>query len=95
MFVRQAYQIITLTGNWTEYLGNLARYRLSIAEDKYISTTSRTVATHWYKKAPQNQPMIGRLDNYLGSVGRRKLRQFSPDAKSLTCVREGARNRTH
>lgn len=92
-FIYLAYQMMallfetvpTFTDTWIECLGDLARYRMAIEEDKEIHSIWGGVAAHWYNMASDRHPSIGRLYHHLGILERPSLRKMFLYAKSLTC----------
>lgn len=93
-FIYLAYQMMALlyetvpsfTDTWIECLGDLARYRMAIEEDKETHATWGSVAARWYTMTSDRHPAIGRLYHHLGILERPSLRKFCFYAKSLTCV---------
>ncbi|KXT12825.1 hypothetical protein AC579_7602 [Pseudocercospora musae] len=93
-FIYLAYQMMALlfetvpsfTDTWIECLGDLARYRMAIEEEKESHATWGGVAARWYTMASDRHPAIGRLYHHLGILERPSLRKFCFYAKSLTCV---------
>ncbi|EME84402.1 uncharacterized protein MYCFIDRAFT_207267 [Pseudocercospora fijiensis CIRAD86] len=93
-FIYLAYQMMALlfetvpgfTDTWIECLGDLARYRMAIEEEKEAHATWGGVAARWYTMASDRHPAIGRLYHHLGILERPSLRKFCLYAKSLTCV---------
>lgn len=93
-FIYLAYQMMallfetvpTFTDTWIECLGDLARYRMAIEEEKEAHATWGGVAARWYTMASDRHPAIGRLYHHLGILERPSLRKFCFYAKSLTCV---------
>ena len=93
-FIYLAYQMMallfiivpTFTDTWIECLGDLARYRMAIEEDKEIHSIWGGVAARWYSLASNRHPQIGRLYHRLGVLERPSLRKMSLYAKSLTTV---------
>lgn len=93
-FIYLAYQMMALlyetvpsfTDTWIECLGDLARYRMAIEEEKETHATWGGVAARWYTMASDRHPAIGRLYHHLGILERPSLRKFCFYAKSLTCV---------
>ncbi|KXT07026.1 hypothetical protein AC578_7286 [Pseudocercospora eumusae] len=93
-FIYLAYQMMALlfetvpsfTDTWIECLGDLARYRMAIEEEKEAHATWGGVAARWYTMASDRHPAIGRLYHHLGILERPSLRKFCFYAKSLTCV---------
>ena len=92
-FIYLAYQMMallfetvpTFTDTWIECLGDLARYRMAIEEDKEIHSIWGGVAARWYNMASDRHPSIGRLYHHLGILERPSLRKMFLYAKSLTC----------
>ena len=93
-FIYLAYQMIALLletvptykDTWIECLGDLARYRMAIEEEREAHATWGGVAARWYTLANDRHPAIGRLNHHLGILERPSLRKFFLYAKSLTCV---------
>lgn len=93
-FIYLAYQMKALlyetvpvfTDTWIECLGDLARYRMAIEEDKEVHATWGGVAGRWYTMASDKHPKIGRLYHHLGILERPSLRKFYFYARSLTSV---------
>ncbi|TKA81930.1 hypothetical protein B0A55_01927 [Friedmanniomyces simplex] len=93
-FIYLAYQMMTLLyetapiflDTWIECLGDLARYRMSIEEEKEPHAQWGYVAASWYIKASDRHPQIGRLYHHLAILERPSLRKFACYGKSLTCV---------
>ncbi|KAK4502247.1 hypothetical protein PRZ48_005672 [Zasmidium cellare] len=93
-FIYLAYQMMALlletvpsfTDTWIECLGDLARYRMAIEEEKEAHATWGGVAARWYTMASDRHPAIGRLYHHLGILERPSLRKFCLYAKSLSCV---------
>ncbi|KAI5362473.1 putative tetratricopeptide-like helical domain superfamily, DNA/RNA-binding domain, Est1-type [Septoria linicola] len=93
-FIYLAYQMMALlfetvpsfTDTWIECLGDLARYRMAIEEEKEAHATWGGVAARWYTMASDRHPAIGRLYHHLGILERPSLRKFCFYSKSLTCV---------
>ncbi|KAK5711099.1 hypothetical protein LTR17_018556 [Elasticomyces elasticus] len=71
---------------WIECLGDLARYRMAIEEEKESHAQWGGVAASWYIKASDRHPQIGRLYHHLAILERPSLRKFACYGKSLTCV---------
>ena len=61
----------TFIDTWIECLGDLARYRMAIEEEKEAHATWGGVAAHWYNMASDRHPAIGRLNHHLGKFGLR------------------------
>lgn len=93
-FICLAYQMISLlletvpgfTDTWIECLGDLARYRMAIEEDREIHTTWGGVAARWYTMAADRHPSVGRLYHHSGILERPSLRKFYFYARALTSV---------
>ncbi|KAK3068969.1 hypothetical protein LTR53_013047 [Teratosphaeriaceae sp. CCFEE 6253] len=93
-FIYLAYQMMALLyetvpgflDTWIECLGDLARYRMAIEEDKEPHAQWGCVAASWYIKASDRHPQIGRLYHHLAILERPSLRKFACYGKSLTCV---------
>lgn len=93
-FIYLAYQMMALlfetvpsfTDTWIECLGDLARYRMAIEEEREAHGTWGGVAARWYTMASDRHPAIGRLYHHLGILERPSLRKFCLYSKSLTCV---------
>ncbi|KAK1085329.1 hypothetical protein LTR48_004632 [Friedmanniomyces endolithicus] len=93
-FIYLAYQMMALLyetapiflDTWIECLGDLARYRMSIEDEKEPHAQWGCVAASWYIKASDRHPQIGRLYHHLAILERPSLRKFACYGKSLTCV---------
>lgn len=93
-FVYLAYQMMALlfetvpifTDTWIECLGDLARYRMAIEDEKESHSVWGGVAASWYNTASDRHPSIGRLYHHLGILERPSLRKLFFYGKSLTCV---------
>ncbi|KAF2723963.1 hypothetical protein K431DRAFT_218859, partial [Polychaeton citri CBS 116435] len=93
-FIYLAYQMIALLyetvesfkDTWIECLGDLARYRMAIEEEREAHATWGGVAARWYTLANDRHPAVGRLNHHLGILERPSLRKMYFYAKSLTCV---------
>ena len=93
-FIYLAYQMMALlfetvpifTDTWIECLGDLARYRMAIEEEKEAHSIWGGVAARWYNTASDRHPNIGRLYHHLGILERPSLRKYFLYSKSLTCV---------
>ncbi|KAK4623550.1 hypothetical protein CLAFUW4_05715 [Fulvia fulva] len=93
-FIYLAYQMMallyetvpTFTDTWIECLGDLARYRMAIEEEKEAHAIWGGVAARWYILASDRHPAIGRLYHHLGILERPSLRKLCLYTKSLTCV---------
>ena len=93
-FIYLAYQMMallfetvpTFVDTWIECLGDLARYRMAIEEDREIHATWGGVAAHWYNMASDRHPGTGRLYHHLGILERPSLRKMCFYAKSLTSL---------
>ncbi|RMY72061.1 hypothetical protein D0863_04753 [Hortaea werneckii] len=93
-FVYLTYQMMALLletvprlkDTWVECLGDLARYRMAIEEDRYLYSHWAGVASSWYIKATDRYPQVGRLYHHLGIVERPSLQKFACYGKSQTCV---------
>ncbi|KAK0891340.1 hypothetical protein LTR91_024453 [Friedmanniomyces endolithicus] len=93
-FIILAYQMMMLfyetvpvfSDTWIECLGDLARYRMSMEEEKEAHAQWGCVAASWYIKASDRHPQIGRLYHHLAILERISLRKFACYGKSLTCV---------
>lgn len=93
-FIYLAYQMMALLfetvpsfiDTWIECLGDLARYRMAIEEDKEAHAQWGAVAARWYSMASDRHPAIGRLNHHLGILERPSLRKLFLYAKALTCV---------
>lgn len=91
-FIYLAYQMMSLlletvpgfTDTWIECLGDLARYRMAIEEDKEIHTVWGGVAGRWYVKAADRHPAVGRLYHHSGILERPSLRKFYLYGRALT-----------
>lgn len=93
-FVYLAYQMMALLyetvpaflDTWIECLGDLARYRMAIEDEREPHATWGGVAASWYIKASDKHPDVGRLHHHLGILERPGLRKFACYGKSLTSV---------
>ncbi|KAI7203292.1 hypothetical protein KC365_g18272, partial [Hortaea werneckii] len=93
-FVYLTYQMMALLletvpsfkDTWVECLGDLARYRMAIAEDQDSYSHWAGVASSWYNKATDKYPEAGRLYHHLGILERPSLQKFACYGKSQTCV---------
>jgi hypothetical protein len=93
-FIYLAYQMMSLlletvpgfTDTWIECLGDLARYRMAIEEDREIHTVWGGVAGRWYVKAADRHPQVGRLYHHSGILERPSLRKFYLYGRALTSV---------
>ncbi|KAK3676092.1 hypothetical protein LTR78_003842 [Recurvomyces mirabilis] len=93
-FIYLAYQMTTLLyetipiflDTWIECLGDLARYRMAIEEDREPHAQWGAVAASWYLKASDRHPQVGRLYHHLAILERPSLRKVACYGKSLTCV---------
>ena len=92
-FVVLAYQMMALlfetvpcfTDTWIECLGDLARYRMAIEDDREMHAVWGGVAARWYTLASDRHPETGRLYHHLGILERPSMRKLASYAKSLTC----------
>ncbi|KAH9832696.1 Est1 DNA/RNA binding domain [Teratosphaeria destructans] len=92
-FIYLSYQMMALlyetvssfTDTWIECLGDLARYRMAIEEDRELHSQWGGVAASWYTKAADRNPEVGRLYHHLGILECPSLRKFACYGKSLTC----------
>ncbi|KAF2765122.1 hypothetical protein EJ03DRAFT_331249 [Teratosphaeria nubilosa] len=92
-FIYLSYQMMALlyetvpsfTDTWIECLGDLARYRMAIEEERELHSQWAGVAASWYTKAADRNPEVGRLYHHLGILERPSLRKFACYGKSLTC----------
>ncbi|KAI7213630.1 hypothetical protein KC333_g6460 [Hortaea werneckii] len=93
-FVYLTYQMMALLletvpsfeDTWVECLGDLARYRMAIEEDRDLYSHWAGVASSWYIKATDKHPEAGRLYHHLGILERPSLQKFACYGKSQTCV---------
>lgn len=93
-FIYLAYQMMSLlletvpgfTDTWIECLGDLARYRMAIEEDREIHTVWGGVAGRWYVMAADRHPSVGRLYHHSGILERPSLRKFYLYSRALTSV---------
>ena len=95
-FIYIAYSIMallyeTITAfkeTWIECLGDLGRYRMAIEDDDIRDREVWSgVARHWYAKAADTSPNIGRLYHHLAILARPyTLQQLSFYTRSLTCI---------
>ncbi|KAH9908665.1 hypothetical protein F4778DRAFT_357381 [Xylariomycetidae sp. FL2044] len=94
-FIYLAYSMMALLyetvpaseDTWVECLGDLGRYRMAIEEDdKKDREVWTSVSRHWYSKASDKAPNIGRLYHHLAILARpNALQQLFYYTKSL-CV---------
>ncbi len=81
---------------WIGHLGDLGRYRMAIEDDEPGDREVwSNVAKHWYNKASEKSPDVGRLHHYLAILARPySLEQLSLYTRALTCVTpfEGAKH---
>lgn len=93
-FIYLAYQMISLLletvpgfkDTWIECLGDLARYRMAIEEDREIHNIWGGTAGRWYTLAADRNPSVGRLYHHSGILERPSLRKFYLYARALTSV---------
>ncbi|KAI7480727.1 hypothetical protein KC351_g6797 [Hortaea werneckii] len=93
-FVYLTYQMMALLletvpsfeDTWVECLGDLARYRMAIEEDRDLYSHWAGVASSWYIRATDKHPEAGRLYHHLGILERPSLQKFACYGKSQTCV---------
>jgi len=93
-FIYLAYQMMSLlletvpnfTDTWIECLGDIARYRMAIEEDREIYTIWGGVARRWYAMAADRHPVVGRLYHHSGILERPSLRKFYLFARALTSL---------
>jgi hypothetical protein len=93
-FIYLAYQMMSLlletvpnfTDTWIECLGDLARYRMAIEEDREIHTIWGGVAGRWYAMAADRHSVVGRLYHHSGILERPSLRKFYLFARALTSL---------
>jgi hypothetical protein len=93
-FIYLAYQMMSLllenvpgfADTWIECLGDLARYRMAIEENREIHTVWGGVAGRWYVKAADRHPSVGRLYHHSGIRERPSLRKFYLYGRVLTSV---------
>ena len=93
-FIYLAYQMVSLlletvpnfTDTWIECLGDLARYRMAIEEEREIHTIWGGVAGRWYGMAADRHPVVGRLYHHSGILERPSMRKFYLFARALTSV---------
>ncbi|KAK5118395.1 hypothetical protein LTR62_002909 [Meristemomyces frigidus] len=93
-FIYLAYQMMSLlyetvptfVDTWIECLGDLARYRMAIEDDKEPHAQWGGVAASWYLKASDRHPQVGRLYHHLAILERPSLRKFACYGKALTSV---------
>lgn len=91
-FISLAYQMISLLletvpgfkDTWIECLGDLARYRVAIEEDREIYNIWGGTAGRWYALAADRNPSVGRLYHHSGILKRPSLRKFYLYARALT-----------
>jgi len=93
-FIYLAYQMMSLlletvpnfTDTWIECLGDLARYRMAIEEEREIHTIWGGVAGRWYGMAADRHPVVGRLYHHSGILERPSMRKFYLFTRALTSV---------
>ena len=93
-FIYLAYQMVSLlletvpnfTDTWIECLGDLARYRMAIEEEREIHTIWGGVAGRWYGMAADRHPVVGRLYHHSGILERPSMRKFYLFTRALTSV---------
>jgi hypothetical protein len=93
-FIYLAYQTVSLlletvpsfTDTWIECLGDLARYRMAIEEERGIHTIWGGVAGRWYGMAADRHPVVGRLYHHSGILERPSMRKFYLFTRALTSV---------
>lgn len=93
-FIYLAYQMMALLfetvpsflDTWIECLGDLARYRMAIEEEREAHATWGAVAGRWYRMAADRNPGTGRLNHHLGILERPSLRKLYLYTKALSCV---------
>jgi hypothetical protein len=93
-FIYLAYSIMTLLfetvpafeETWIECLGDLGRYRMAIEDDDIRDRIVWTqVSRHWYLKASNGAPEVGRLYHHLAILARpNPLQQLCFYGKSLS-----------
>ncbi|KAK4954655.1 hypothetical protein LTR10_008088 [Elasticomyces elasticus] len=94
-FIYLAYQMMSLLyetapvsrDTWIECLGDLARYRMAIEEEKEPYAQWGAVAASRYVKASDRHPQIGRLYHHLAILERPMLRRFACYGKFVALVR--------
>ncbi|EMC98843.1 hypothetical protein BAUCODRAFT_103364, partial [Baudoinia panamericana UAMH 10762] len=72
-FIYLAYQMMALLyetvpvflDTWIECLGDLARYRMAVEEEREAHAQWGSVAASWYIKASDRHPQVGRLYHHL------------------------------
>ncbi|KAM3558041.1 hypothetical protein MY1884_000157 [Beauveria asiatica] len=94
-FIYIAYSTMTLlyeavpvfAATWIECLGDLGRYRMAIEDDDIRDRETWTsVSRHWYSKASDRSPEVGRLYHHLAILARPDpLQQLYYYSKAL-CV---------
>ena len=93
-FIYLAYQMMALlyetvpsfTDTWIECLGDIARYRMAIEEEREPHIIWGGVAARWYSPASDRHPTIGRLYHHLGILERPGINKFCLYSRSLTCT---------
>lgn len=93
-FIYLTYQMMSLlletvpnfTNTWIECLGDLARYRMAIEEDREIHTIWGGVAGRWYAMVADQHPVVGRLYHHSGILEKPSLRKFYLFARAVTSV---------
>ena len=92
-FVVLSYQMMALlfetvpcfTDTWIECLGDLARYRMAIEDDREMHAVWGGVAARWYTLASDRHPDIGRLYHHLGILERPSMHKLASYTKAVTC----------
>ena len=93
-FLSLAYQMVALlfetdhifTDTWILSLGDLARYRMAIEDDKEIYHIWSGVAASWYNTAAGRHPRKGQTYHHLGVLQPPGLRKQCFYVKALTSV---------
>ena len=70
---------------WIECLGDLARYRMAVEEDKDVHALWGVTAASWYLMAADRHPVIGRPNHHLGILERPSINKIFLYSKSLIC----------
>jgi hypothetical protein len=95
-FILIAYQMISLlletapgfTDTWIECLGDLARYRMAVEDEKgrEMRTTAAGMSASWYAPPADRHPMVERLYHHVGVLERPSLRKFRLYWRALMSV---------
>ncbi|KAL3471389.1 hypothetical protein BJX99DRAFT_263320 [Aspergillus californicus] len=102
-FIYMAYSLVTLLlesvpmfeETWIECLGDLSRYRMAVEEADFREREVWAgIARHWYNKAADKNPDVGRIQHHLAVLARPDIvQQLFYYTKSLVCVHSFAGTR--